>query len=141
MAAWLVPSNGSATPLLNNALYDMSQRLIRERGIGTRFATNADLVESNVYDLREYVRKLAPGTITQDCIVKAVGKNGEYLIPLWTLLASEIEFVEVYLPSGSSVPKTTSIRGNPTVYKTGVRLRAGASPECGNLGIIAWLRQ
>lgn len=141
MAAWLVPSNGNETPLLNSALFDMNQRLIRERGIGARFVTNADLAESNAYDLREYARRIAPGTITDDCLVDVVGKNGEFEIPLWTLTSSEIEFVELYLPSGRFAPTTTSLRGNPTAYGTGTSLRPGARAECGNLRIIVWLRQ
>jgi hypothetical protein len=69
--------------------------------------------------------------------------NGTRLsVPIWELTTSDLEFVEVYLPSKiGSARRVPSMSGRPTTIPTATFVRPAASSACGNVGLIAWLRK
>jgi hypothetical protein len=138
IAAWMVPLDGPPNNFEAHMLFEMDQRMTRERGVGTRFYTHEDLVQLGNPSLETVVRRIASGRI-DECMVKING--GPVKVPLWTLTADELEFVEIYLPSRTGGGAVTSLKGNPTKFKTDISLRLQAEATCGNLGLMVWLRR
>ena len=72
-----------------------------------------------------------------------VSLNGSAVkVPLGTLNTDELEFVELYIQSKiGSVRGGTSMSGAPTKFTTSSGMQPGVDRDCGNLGLIAWLRK
>jgi len=142
IAAWMVPQSGSANPQEGANLFELNQRLIRMSPASSKFFSREDLERQGVPDLQALARRWSVGQITPDCMVTVNG--GPRRLPLWQLTASDLEFVEVYLPSnvgGAGNRGVTSLNGMRTTSTTSTSMRPSVSRDCGNLALIAWLRQ
>jgi hypothetical protein len=134
VAAWMTPQSGADNPAEAARLFDLSQRLVRANPVWTKFYTREDLANlSHVRDLRELANRQNMQPMNPDCPVVIDG--GTDTLPLWRLQTAEIEFVEFYT-SRNSAPKTTSLSGSPTKFRTSSSLNT----TCGTQ-IFAWLRK
>ncbi len=146
IAAWLVPRTGPPNHIESNALFDLNQRIVRASPVSSKYFAREELVRLGLHDLSALARKWAQGSISHECEV-AIGGVPNLTIPLAMLLVSEVEFVEVYLPSniagaGPGPRGTTSLNNNPTKFTTPTGPpRLQGSRACGNISIVAWLRQ
>ena len=146
IAAWLVPRSGPPNHFESNELFDLNQRIMRSSAVTAKFFTREELVRQGLHDLSALARNWANGRITSECDV-GIGGVPNLKIPLSLLLVSEVEFVEVYMPSnfaggGSGTRGKTSLSGNPTKFTTPTGpARPASLPSCGNLALVAWLRQ
>lgn len=119
-------------------LFDLDQRLMRERGAGTRFISGSALAGLGVRELDTYVRRFATGQ-TQDCWVYVNGVIDS--LPLWTISAKDLEFVELYYPPVTARATVTSIGGHKGMAAPKISLRPAATPKCGNLALVVWFKK
>lgn len=133
LAAWMVPKAAPDDAFKSHMLFEMDQRMVRERGIGTAYFGREELDRIGASSIEGLAQRFATSQIA-DCMVRVNG--GPTMRPLWALSASELEFVEVYLPSLSSMGKGRKSGSR----STSTSMRPATSKSCGNLGIIVWLR-
>lgn len=143
VAAWLVPQSGPANHVEAQQLFDLDQRLMRVSMASSKFFSREDLEKQGLADLHALALRWANGIVTAECEVSLNG--GPRTVPLGRLSSSEVEFVEVYLPSkteaGAQTRGVTSIGGHQTKFTTSLAVRPSVKPSCGNLALVAWLRQ
>ena len=142
IAAWMAPRFGSPNPQEGANLFDLNQRIMRVSPVSSKYFSREDMERQGIGDLQELARRWAVGPISPDCFVKING--GPRQVALWELTAADLEFVEVYLPSnvgGAGRRGVTSINGMSTRMTTSTSVRPTTSKDCGNLGLIVWLRQ
>lgn len=142
IAAWMAPRFSSPNPQEGANLFELNQRIMRMSPASSKYFSREDMDRQGIADLQELARRWAVGPISPDCFVKING--GPRQVALWELTAADLEFVEVYLPSnvgGAGTRGVTSINGMPTRMTTSTSVRPSTSKDCGNLGLIAWLRQ
>lgn len=140
IAAWLKPQEGPTDHMMGKELFDLNERMLRVSPVSTKFMTREDMEEQSIVDLRALAARYSTGRITQECLVK-IGGTYNTMVPLGSLTASDIEFVEVYLPTTiGSVRSGTSINKMETKITTSTFDRPPARAECGNVGFVAWLR-
>lgn len=102
--------------------------------------TREDMERLGIVDLQALALRYGTGRLSPECEV-LVGGTFNRRVPLGRLTAADIEFVEVYLPTGIGATRSgTSINGMETKLTTSTFDRPVASPDCGNVGLIAWLR-
>ena len=146
IAVWLAPRSGPPNYFESNALFDLNQSIMRNSPASTKYFTTEEMVRLGLRDLSALARNWAQGSITPECEV-AIGGYPNLKIPLAMLLVSEVEFVQVFLPSsfataGQGNRGVTSMSGRPTKFTTPTSPgRPGPKRECGNLAITAWLKQ
>lgn len=140
IAAWLKPEDGPPDHVMGQQLFDLNQRILRVSPVSSKFLTREDMEERGIVDLQALALRYGTGAITPECMVTIGGRFGGG-VPLGTLTASDIEFIEVYLPTGIGQTRGgTSIGGNSTKFETVTFSRPSASKACGNVGLVAWLR-
>lgn len=143
IAAWMVPRQGGSNPVEGKNLFDLNERMIRASPVSSEYYSREDMEKKGMLDLQALARRSANGRITPDCMVTVDG--GPRKTSLASLTTSEVEFVEVYQPSkvgGGGVRGTTSLSGQAgTAIATPTSTRPNVGSECGNLGIIVWLRK
>jgi hypothetical protein len=140
IAAWMVPAVGRDNPLEGANLFDLNQRVMRVSPATSKFLTREDMQKQGLDELQQVARLYAGKFPQPDCMVTING--GPRTVPLWQLSASDLEFVEVYLPSnvgGAGTRGVTSLSGLATTLTTSTSVRPPISPACG-VGLIAWLR-
>ncbi len=142
ITAWMRPKSGETDNRIGIALFDMNQRLIREKGIAMKMYTHEDLVTLGLKDLAAILRRSANGALTGDCAA-SVDTEGD--VPAWALAADDIEFIEVYQEHGGvgsgKQRGVTSLSGNPTKFTAKTSSRPSVSKGCGNLAIMIWPRR
>ncbi len=134
VAAWLVPQAGAGNAQESANLFELNQRLMRMSPVTSKFFSREDMESQGVPDLQALARRWSMGQIMPDCMVTVNG--GPRFLPLWQLTASDLEFVEVYLPTGSMGGRAAQYS-----FATSTNMRPTPTVECGNLALIAWLRQ
>lgn len=143
VAAWMAPQAGNSNATQATRLFELNQRLIRMSPTSSKFFSRDDLVKLGLTDLSSLAHRWAEGVITGGCEVSING-DGREKVPLTALFTLDVEFVELYQRSsdfGSGQTRgPTSLTGNPTKFITKTSMRPGTSPDCGNLMLIAWLR-
>lgn len=149
ISVWLVPHHGGDDPVYGRELFDLNLRMLRASPAASKFLTREDLNNMGAVDLQALALRFGTGRIDPDCEV-VIGGTHNRRVPLGNLTASDIEFVELYLPTisggagtGSGKPRgVTSIGGFQTNITTPTILTtvSAASSLCGNLGFVAWLR-
>jgi hypothetical protein len=142
IAAWMAPQFSASNAQEGANLFELNQRLMRMSPASSKYFSREDMERQGIADLQELARRWAVGPISPDCFVRVNG--GPRQVALWELTAADLEFVEVYLPSnvgGAGTRGVTSINGMPTRMTTSTSVRPQSSRDCGNLGLIVWLRQ
>ncbi len=146
IAAWLAPGKKTATDIMIGVrLFNMNERIMRSSPTSSKYFTAEALLKQGIGDLMALARRNAIGTVSPDCEV-TIGNLLGGPVPLSSIYADEVAFVEVYSPSmtggaGGRVRGNTSIRGNTQRITTPTYQAPGTSKQCGNLGIIVWLKQ
>lgn len=141
IAAWMVPQSGPANVMQGVALFDLNQRLMRVSPASAKFFTRLDLEEKGILDLAGLARRWAAGQINGECRIAMGGSPAP--IPLSTVLTSDIEFVELYLPTGTAggPPRgVTSLNGANSQIQASTSVRPPTQSDCGNLAMTVWLR-
>lgn len=148
IAVWMVEQDGGNDAVFGTELFDLHARIMRVSQASAKFLTREDMSKVGAVDLHGLALKFGTGRINPDCQVRVGGTMNRW-VTLGTLTASDIEFVEVYLPTfGTSADGTsgsrgiTSLSGSATMFTTPTNLspRPGASGACGNVSFTAWLR-
>lgn len=143
IAAWMVPQQGKSNPMEGRNLFDLNERMVRASPVSSEYYAREDMEKKGMLDLQALARHSANGRITPDCMVTVDG--GPRRTSLASLTTSEVEFVEVYQPTktgGGGVRGVTSLKApNTTTHTTATGTRPSVNPDCGNLGIIVWLRK
>ncbi len=126
IAAWMVPQVGKPNPVEGANLFDLEQRLMRRSPVTSRLYTREDFKRIGYRDARSAAQAFAVGPIGDDeC---ALLNGGPSWVPLWSIMADEIEFMETYARSGNT-RRARSIRG-----------RVDARPP-GGCNHVVWLRK
>lgn len=125
--------------MMGVALFDLDQRIMRMSPVNTKFFTRQDLEDKGILDLNGLARRWASGQLNGDCRVGVGGSMAK--IPISTLLASDIEFIELYMAGGGGAPRgTTSINGTNSQIMASTSVRPTVTSDCGHLAFIVWLR-
>jgi hypothetical protein len=139
IAAWLAPQDGETSHQEAQQLFDLGQRIMRVSPASSRFYSREDFTTQGIIDLQALVSRWSTGHITQDCMVTLKPSNDS--VPVTSLTAADIEFVELYLPTKiGSVRGGTSINGHRTKFTTQTSVQPAAPAACGNVGLLVWLR-
>lgn len=139
IAAWLTPQDGEPSHLESQQLFDLGQRMMRVSPASSRFYSREDFTKQGIIDLQALVLRWSTGRLTPECMVALMPSNDT--VPVSSLAAADIEFVELYLPTKiGSVRGGTSINGHRTKFTTPTFSQPAAPRECGNVGLVVWLR-
>lgn len=140
MAAWMKPQIGGSDPIYGMKLFDLNMTMLRVSSASAKFMTREDLEKLGVVDLQALALRYGTGRLTPNCFVD-IGGTFKRQVRLGTLTTADIEFVEVYLPTMIGGTRgVTSLEGMETTIKTSTFDRVAASADCGNVGLVAWLR-
>ena len=144
IAAWMKPRVGPPNNREAQALFDLNQNMMRATKASTKFLSRVELETYGIPGLAETLQRWAVGLITGGCEV-ADSNIPNVKIPLSSIAVSDVEFVEVYMPSqdvGAGRQRgPTSLSGMPRGMSAGTSSRPGGGPDCGRLGLVVWLRK
>jgi hypothetical protein len=139
LLVWMMPTTRSDAPLETFRLDGLRDRLERRQATST-ILTREDITRLGKYDLRELVEFGGHTPIADSCM--AVIDGGPRTMPIWELLAADIETVEIYPPgtldvTGPAMPRPMTALGRAA--------RGAVAPSSLNRGcstrVYAWLRK
>jgi Carboxypeptidase regulatory-like domain len=147
IAVWmseLRPDQRAQQTMEATRLFDLDRRMLRASPSMSRFYTREQLEELGITDMAHLAAQWASGLISGLCSVTMLEGAGTYQLPLASVYTSEVEFVELYMPSIAlkTTPRgNTSLGGNRTRYMTAGSGVHAARKECGNVGLHVWSRR
>lgn len=137
LAAWMIPQTGRSNPLEGANVFELSQRLMRATPVTTQLYTREDMDRLGISDVRQLVSRAAARMLDANC--PALINGGPQTLPLWQLLAIDVEFVEVHT-ARPPTPKTTSVMDAGQVTRSAASPSMTPTSVCGTVPIV-WLRK
>lgn len=133
IAAWMTPRSEQSNPVEGANLFELEQRLMRRRPVGSKLYTRESLMKLNIIDARDAAQRFLARPIRDgDSEGCAKVDGGPQTVPLWSVSADDIELLEVYEAPRVRSAKT-SIMNNPAISAM-----AGDPRSCRH---IVWLRK
>jgi len=144
VAVWLKEATVENNPVEERQLFELGRRIVRMKSVNTQYHTRDGLQERGVTTLVELARQFAVGLISGMCQVDLFAQGVKFQVPLVSVDVNEVEFVEVSRPRNIpqvSPGKVTSINGMTPRPDPSKEYEPGGPPECGYVGISAYLRR
>jgi carboxypeptidase family protein len=137
---WMMPTTRGAAAVEAYRLDALRDRLERRKATST-ILTREDISRLNKYDLGDLVRFGSSTPIDESCL--AVIDGGPRTMPIWNVLAADIETVEIYPPGTLPLPDQWTPRSQPSggiATLPRARQISSASGDC-TTRVFVWLRK